>query len=65
MIAEPAVVAERPEDRGFDELQRKTLLTVCSQDEEELGMTAGLRDSARSLSTAALRRYAIAVRETG
>lgn len=49
-------VVEREVERVCDELQRKTLPMDGNQDVEELGMAAGLRDSARSLSTAALRR---------
>jgi hypothetical protein len=39
-----------------EEVQRKTLLNDEKNEEVELGIDAGLRDSARSLSTAALIR---------
>lgn len=40
--------------------QRKTLLRDCQNEEDALGMAAGLSDLASSLSTAAFTRYAIA-----
>jgi hypothetical protein len=44
------------------ELHRKTLPKDCTKDEVELGMEAILSELARSLSTAAFTRYAIAKR---
>ena len=44
------------------ELHRKTLPKDCMKEEVELGMEAVLRELARSLSTAAFTRYAIAGR---
>lgn len=44
-----------------DELHRNTLPRDCQKEEVELGMEAGLRELERSVSTAALTRYAIAV----
>lgn len=44
-----------------EELQRKTLLKDCQKEAEALGMEAILRELARSLSTVALTRYAIAI----
>ena len=41
--------------------QRKTLLKDCQKEADALGMQAILRELARSLSTAALTRYAIAI----
>lgn len=43
-----------------DELQRKTLPKDCQKEAEGLGMEAGFKELARSVSTAALTRYAIA-----
>lgn len=45
-----------------EELQRKTLLKDCQIEAEALGMEAILRELARSVSTVALTRYAIARR---
>jgi hypothetical protein len=42
--------------------QRNTLLMDWRKEVEELGMEAERRELARSVSTAALRRYAMAVR---
>lgn len=41
--------------------QRKTLPKDCQKEAEALGMEAILRELARSLSTVALTRYAIAI----
>jgi len=46
---------EGPED------QRKTLLKDCQKEADALGMEAILRELARSLSTVALTRYAMAI----
>lgn len=45
---------------GPEGLQRKTLPRDCQNEEEELGMEAGLREMASWLSTAAFTRYVIA-----
>lgn len=56
---EGSIVLDRPA-AVIDLLELKPNIEE-KKDDEELGMTAGLREAARSLSTAALTWYAIAV----